>query len=205
MKTGVVVDVPMLSRTDFKAAHQILCCLCLPQLARVPHVIRTANQPTTLPIKVALKLCTQVIRSIVSNHRLSVADDHRQYMSGQCLVTACLDALTDNVEIPKGYAFLYTDAFGYDGCFAEAVLQANVRDPGTVRSCITVCHDMESQSYVTNLVGTTVLSMVKSKEPASTLQLAATMYLPGPRTLVVLERHVKRWLTDPMKGKEPSA
>ena len=126
-------------------------------------------------------------------------------MSGQCLVTACLDALTDNVEIPKGYAFLYTDAFGYDGCVAEAVLQANVRDPGTVRSCITVCHDMESQSYVTNLVGTTVLSMVKSKEPASTLQLAATMYLPGPRTLVVLERHVKRWLTDPMKGKEPSA
>jgi len=169
----------------------------LPQLATVSQVIRTADQQVIRnrrPVKPTLKLSTQVIRN--------TADDHRQHMSGQCLVTACLEALMDNVNVPKGYSFLYTDAFGYDGCFAEAVLQANVRDPGTVRSCITVCHDMESQSYVTNLVGTTVFNMAKSKEldipdfpdlqkvvdghPPSlnspaTLQLEATTYLPGPR------------------------
>ena len=146
-----------------------------------------------------------------------------QYFSGQCLVTACLDALMDNVNIPKDYAFLYTDAFGYDGCCAEAVLQANVRDPGTARSCITVCHDMESWSYVTNQVGTALISMAKSKElhiPGfpdltshpnrapqleATLQLEATRYLPGPRALVVLDRHVKRWMTNPMKREEPRA
>ena len=129
------------------------------------------------------------------------------------------------VDIPKGYALVYTDAFGYDGCLAEAVLQANVRDPGTARSCFTVCHDQDSQSFITNLVSTAVFNMAKSNDldvpdfpdlqkvvdschrssldPRLALQLEATVYLPGPRVLVVLERHWKKWMFDPMKGEEP--
>lgn len=148
-----------------------------------------------------------------------------QYVSGQGLVTACLDALMTNVNIPKGYAFLYTDVFGYDGCLAQAVLQSSVQDPGTARSCVTICHDMESQLYITRQVGTAVFTMANAKEldipgfpdlqkvvdmhtvvdPRLSMQLEATVYLAEPRVLAVMERHINRWTSDPINGDEPQA
>lgn len=159
------------------------------------------------------------------NHGLTMVCEYKQHLSGQGLVTACLAALMDNVEIPKDTSFLYTDAFGYDGCLAAVVLAANARDPRTIRSCITICQDIENQSYITNLVGTAVFNMAKTKElavldfpdlqgivdtchlpsldPRLSLTLDATVYLPGMRVLAVKARHVKRWAMDQTHGEEP--
>jgi hypothetical protein len=207
MKKGLVLDVPMPPRTGFKAT----ACP-----SRIPPCQRN-NHPNSHP-------ADQHTRKLSPQVFTHMADERRQYISSQFLVTACLDALMYHVNIPKGYVFLYTDVFGHDGCLAEAVLQASVRDPGRARSCITLCHDTDSKSYISNLIGTAVFKMAKSKQldipgfpdlqkvgychqPSSdsgaTLRLEATVYLPGQRALVVLERHVKQWMLDPRNGGEP--
>jgi hypothetical protein len=162
---------------------------------------------------------------MVVNHGLTVVGEYKMHYSGQGLVSSCLDALMDGVDISKGYSILYTDAFGYDGCLASVVLKANAHDPGTARSCVTICQEVDYQSYITNLIGTSVFNMAKSKDidvpdfPALqnivdkcrllptvdqrlSLHLDATVYLPGPRVLAMLERHVTRWTSDPVKGDE---
>ena len=163
----------------------------------------------------------------VANRELACSDDFKQYVSGNGLIAACLDTLMGHVKIPTGYAVLCTDLFGYDGCLAEVVLQANVRDPCTDRSCATICpNTADSQSYIKDMVGTAVFNMVKSNEldilgfpdwqkevvdtqrsmdSWLTLKPQATVYLPGPRVLAVLDRHLRRWTSDPMNGAVPQA
>ena len=162
---------------------------------------------------------------MIVNHGLTVVGEYKMHFSGQALITSCLNALMEGVDVPQNYSILYTDAFGYDGCLASVVLKANAQDPGTARSCVTICQEMDYQSYITNLVGTSVFSMGKSKDlnipdfpdlqlvvdtcrqPAFdqrlSLALEATVYLPAPRVLAVLERHVARWTADLTKGDEP--
>ena len=172
------------------------------------------NQPTDQPTN------RQVTRNEAANRELDFAHNSKQYVSGNGLITACLDSLMRHVNIPTGYAVLCTDLFGYDGCLAEVVLQANVRDPCTFRSCATICPNApDSQSYIRGMVDTLVFNMVKSNDldilgfpdwqqavdkqrsmdSQLTLKPQATVYL-RPRVLAVLERHLRRWTFDPMHG-----
>lgn len=167
----------------------------------------------------------QVNEDMVVNHGITVVGEYKQHISGHGLVASVLESLMEHVEIPKGFAIQYTDTFGYDGCLAAVVLKANARDPGTARSCVTICHEQDSQSYITNMIGNAVFNMAKSKEldvadfqdlqvlvdklrepvsdPRVSVKLEATVYLPAQRVLAVLERHVSRWTPDLLKGEEP--
>jgi hypothetical protein len=164
---------------------------------------------------------------IVVNHNLTVVAEYKQHQSGQAYIATCLNALMEGVDLPRGYSIVYTDTFGYDGCLAQVVMKANARDPGTPRSCVTICQDQDSQSYIANQIGSDVFNLAKSKEldvpdfpdlqkvvdtcrqptvdQRLALVLAATVYLPGPRVLAVLDRHMIKWTSDPVKGEEPQA
>ena len=175
----------------------------------------------------SLHLSAQATTDIVVNHALTVVAEFKQHVSGQGVIAAVLDTLMDGVDIPRGYSILYADAFGYDGCLSQVVMKANARDPGTPRSCITICQDSENQSYIVNAIGTSVFNMAKSKDivvddfpdvqklvdtsrqttndPRVSLTLHATVYLPGPRVLAMLERVVHRWTADPLMREAPRA
>ena len=236
-KRGVALNVPMMSRREFfkphKATHPFIPWRSLHPQPKASQGDSSLHPPPMLLNQPALlarcstkpQLTCQVNGNMVVNHGLTVVGEYKMHYSGQALVSSCLDALMEGVDVPKGYSILYTDAFGYDGCLASVVLKANARDPGTARSCVTICQEQDYQSYVTNLVGTSVFSMGKTRDidvpdfpdlqhvvetcrqptldQRLTLKLDATVYLPGPRVLAVLERHVHRWSSDPIKGEVP--
>ena len=115
---------------------------------------------------------------------------------------------------------MMVDMHGYDGSPPLAMLSMQTTDLGIPLqlACATICHDTDTQLYITAQVCQKVHALATSKalvlpgfpdiagfvaanrvplaDPRASLQLKVTVFMPGANALIIQDRLLEKWSVD---------